>query len=44
MLLKTCYDRRTEQEKRWHSLGPPEVGREERLFKLTANTRVMNSP
>lgn len=33
--MAVCKARRAEYERRWRALGPPAVGREERLFKVS---------
>lgn len=33
-MMKTCLERREIHHRNWLALGPPAVGREERLFKL----------
>lgn len=42
-LLKVSLDRREEAYKKFLDMGPPCVGREERLFKMTENTRAVSA-
>jgi hypothetical protein len=33
-MLEVCEERREDHLRRWRALGEPQVGREERLFKV----------